>query len=271
MRHHSLIFGLVVVAFGFGESLIAQESGMRLRNLRPSEVVAILSQPIDVREFREPRPLPEFFEWIRQSLAKRGLSLPIWADEAAFKEDSADAPSVGELSAVCKRCGPYPSLAQALDDVLDGLPGHQATFIVRPGGIEVTTRDRAYPIYRLQCRVSGSFRNRPLGLVLNDLFEMSGVGINVDPRVAHRMGTLTFASFGDPVPLRDALTVVLTPAGLSYVTIGGTLYVTAPEHSLRIFLEHERRRLLQLDPRSSSLGRLLPLADDVISELLRSA
>lgn len=206
------------------------------KNFTASDIVQSLGELIDAREFREPMPLKQALDRIDEILAGRGKRLPFRIDESAFQEEAAEADPMADekVSWIC----PFfqPSVGQMLVQMLDQTRRF-ATIIVRPGWLEVTTRERALPVFRLSASVLLQVRNRPAGLILDDLFLQTGVGVTVDPGVASRLRTPVSVNFVDPIRLEDALSVVLNASNLRYVTIGRAIYVTTPERAQQIWYD----------------------------------
>lgn len=227
------------------------------RNLRPSEILVLLREPVDGRLFAEPAPLGEMLRRLQLSLAVRGRFLPIRIDDASFKAESPEAPDIRETK-VAVDCGPRPTAQQALVAMLQRT---DATFVVAPGYLEITTYDSARG--RIISPVVLHARSRPLGEVLDDLFEQTGVGISIDPRVAPRLREPVSVTFARPTPLSTALSVVLNNGKLRYIRLGDTVFVTTPATAFRIELEEFAPRPAYWDLMTPYTGGTPPTLADL--------
>lgn len=229
------------------------------RNLKPSEILVLLDDTVNGDLFTERRKLPDALAMINLHLARRGVQLPFWVNIRAFKEENPEAPELAEIEVKARDLGPRPKVWRVLRDLLEDFPSRNAAFVVRPGYIEITTNERA--MFAYQEPVMLHVRNRPLGLVLEDLFEQTGVSIAVDPHVSRKLREPVSATITQPMPLHDALSVVLKQQRLGYCTMGRIskiVYVTTPENAVRTLWQRHQMDLAHpdlLDPHTNFLGR----------------
>lgn len=217
-------------------------------NLKPSELLAILNETIDRDEIAEPMEFGKAIERINAILSRRGKSLPVRINMDAFKEELAEAPDLHSIQVTCLEQPARPTVRQLLHFYMAQFPERSASFVVGPGFVEITTKDRAMPFIRLSTPVTLQVRSRPLFLVLDDLFEQTGVSIVVDSRFAQRTRMPVSAMFADPVSLRDALYLLLNMTDLHMVTVGNSVYVTSPQNAYRVYWERMTKSYLMLDP-----------------------
>lgn len=247
--------------------LIVQGSAVAqapVRNLRPSEIMMLLDETVDGELFQKPRTFSDSLAMINLHLSRRGAQLPFWVDVRAFKEESPEMPELAEMEVLSRDRGPRPKVWRVLQDLLDSLPTRNGAFVVKPGYVEITTNERARFSYAEPVMLQ--VRNQPLGMVLNDLFEQSGVGIVVDPKVARKLREPVSVTISQPMPLNEVLSVVLNMQKLRYCAMGRinkVYYVTTPENALRTWREQEILGQFSLDTFSAVIGRNLktPVVD----------
>lgn len=146
---------------------------------------------------------------------------------AAFKEENPDVPDPGESPVKFPAKGL--TRAKTLRLMLDQLPTANATYLVRPGYLEITTIDTARPNRQF---VQANFFNRPLEDVLSDLSEQTGVSIVVDPRVGSKAKTPVSGRFSAETNLAQAVRLLADMADLKAVQVDNTLYVTSRSNSI---------------------------------------
>jgi hypothetical protein len=146
---------------------------------------------------------------------------------AAFKEENPDVPDPAESPVKFPAKGL--TRAKTLRLILDQLPTANATYLVRPGYLEITTIDTARPNRQF---VQANFFNRPLEDVLNDLSEQTGVSIVVDPRVGGKAKAPVTGRFSAETNLAQAVRLLADMADLKAVQVDNTLYVTSRSNSI---------------------------------------
>jgi hypothetical protein len=117
--------------------------------------------------------------------------------------------------------------------MLAKVPRQNATYIVFPDRIEITTFKRASVEGRLQQPVAAKFDNRKLKLseALRELSEMTGTSIVIDARIGDKEDRQVTATFRNDVTLAGALRVLTEQADVKYVVLKeGILFVTTPAH-----------------------------------------
>lgn len=255
MIHRIVPWALLVVAIVHSPAVAQGPS----RNLKPSEILLLLDDTVDGELFLKPRKLPDALAMINLHLARRGVQLPFWVNVHAFKEETPEMPELAEMEVLSRDRGPRPKVWRVLQDLLDSLPTRNGAFLVRPGHVEITTSERAAQSWGEPVMLQ--VRNKPLGAVLNDLFEQTGVGIAVDPKISRKLREPVTVTISQPMPLNEALSVVVTQQKLGYCSVGRVskiLYVTTPQNAIRTIWEREffdRQHPDLLDPHAPVLGR----------------
>ena len=214
-------------------------------NLKASEILAILDEAIDRDEIAEPIEFGKALERIN--------TLPFRIDMSALREII---PEIEDARSTVFKFPEQPARLQIrhiLNSFVDQYPEKSAGWVVGPGYVEITSSDRALAWSRLSSRVTLNVRGRPLFLVLEDLFEQTGVSITLDPRFAQRARAPVSATFSDPVTLRDALYLLTNMADLQMVSVGNSVFVTSPQNAFRIFWQRRLIREISADPLAPQL------------------
>src|SRR5262249_9215543 len=104
------------------------------------------------------------------------------------------------------------------------VPSHQATYLVRPTHIEITTVVRAHPSRRTVC---ATFVKRPLGEALQELSDLTGISVVVDARVEDKLKLPVTATLKEKTNLMAAVRFLADMADLKVVAVENALYVTS--------------------------------------------
>ncbi|MCI0457822.1 MAG: hypothetical protein L0Z62_12710 [Gemmataceae bacterium] len=213
------------------------------------ELVALLAEPIDVKVFQAPMNLKEAIDLLSRKAASKGKDLAFVIDRNGFRDENPEAPDIHDAQV---KFPPFPSrmsVGDALRGILRKVPTNNATFVVRPGFVEITTHDRANSRKGLQEKVMVSFYRRPLVEALEELSDRTGVSIVTDMRVRDRLQTGVTATFGNNVTLEAALRILTDMADLKLVLFEECGYVTsaanahALERERHLREEYEWRRM----------------------------
>lgn len=234
-----------------GKAVEARRGTTRERLMQLRTLHKVLEETLDTKAFQGPMILKEILGVLQDNLDKRYKDddvLPILVDEQAFKEENPDVPSVLESQV---RFPPFPrrmTVATALRVALAQVPTNNATFLVRAGYLEVTTRKQASPKQLLQRRVMALFDGSPLGEALDYLSALTGLSVTVDSRVGDKLKTPVTAAFTNDITLEAALRMLTNMSDLKMVLVGDAVYITSPANAQA--LEKEQR------PREPEAGKV---------------
>ncbi len=173
-----------------GQEPISQPTRPIKKNLKPSELAEVLAEPVAVADLsQDEMSLEDFLGQLTAYYRKsKGREVLFRINDGAFKEENPDQPIPGETTLKISSVPGMRTGAQLLRLALSRIPTNNAAYQIRPGHIEVTTylmtRSRAL----LSEPVLPRFRNRPLHLALEDLFEQTGVPVVLDGRVGNLRG-----------------------------------------------------------------------------------
>ena len=222
-----------------------------VKDLTPSELLLTLQHRIENETPGATMTFRAAVEQLQRALARKDKQLPIAIDQHAFREYAPDAPDIWEVEVKWPGVPQNPKVQEVLTNLIDQGPTRGATYSVRPGWIEITTRD-AMTWNLMDTPVTVRFRERPLFLALEDLFEQTGIAINIDPRCAARMRVPISANFIN-VTLQDAIFVLIQTVDLRAVTLGRAVLITTPQNAYQIWWEQQLKSWLTFDPRAGTL------------------
>ena len=217
-----------------------------------SVLLGILDHRFDAKPLRDAgnMPLREALSILHDMVKDTGKELPILVDTEAFKAENPDAfTDAAVLYDTKVQFPPVPremSVAGALSLMLSKIETRNATYVVMPDHILVTTYFRISPESKLSEKVRGFFEARPLISVLRELSETAGVTIVIDNRAAERAKTAVSATFLNDLDLAGALRVVTEMADLKVLALDGVVFVTTPAHAEALRKEHYQK-LMELE------------------------
>jgi hypothetical protein len=147
--------------------------------------------------------------------------------QAVFKDEDPDAVDLHETQV--RWPGKGLSRAKTLRLLLDQFPSNNATYLVRPGYVEIVTIDSARPNRQF---IQASFQQRPLDEALHELSEQSGLSIVVDPRVGDRARMPVTVRFPADTNLAQAVRLLADMADLKALMVDATMYVTSRSNAI---------------------------------------
>ena len=204
---------------------------------RTDALVRLLDQEIPTKDL--PRSFWDLLDYLTARTGEAGQELPFFVDVRHFSKE-VQAVLDGQLPPPRFKLHPLPprmSVRAILHFAVNQFDGGQATFLIRQGRVELTTREAAALPNLLKQTFAASFDRHPLEFVLDDLSEITGVSVVIDGRAKDRLRTPVTARFRNDVPLLEALHMVTESAGLKLVVLPASpgparaLFVTTPEHA----------------------------------------
>jgi hypothetical protein len=202
----------------------------RPKKLSNAELVNKLQERITiVRDFDANTPLKDVLEYLADH-----FYITIVIDSQALEDEAMDELETRPVG--LRKPSDY-RMADALRMVLSQA---RATYLIRNGVVEVTSRLAAAPDQLLRQTVLATFDKTPLSKALQELAESSGVSVMVDPRA--QTSTPVTATLKNDVSLETAVCLLADMAGLKAVRVGGALYVTTKENAAALQAEEENMR-----------------------------
>jgi hypothetical protein len=178
-------------------------------------IMALLQTEIDMKDFQAPNlTLKDFLGLLLEKAQGLGKELPILLDQDAFRAEDPNSPDIYDTPV---RVPPFPrrmTLATALRLALRKVPSGNATYLILPTHIHITTASQATPEKQL---VQAMFVNQPLEKVLEELSSLSGIGVILDARVGDKAKTMVTARFPNATTLTTAVRLVADMADLKVV------------------------------------------------------
>jgi hypothetical protein len=190
------------------------------RPLTSAEIQKQLALRMDIKDeaLTAPHSLGEVLQYLNGA---HGWP-PVLLDRTAFKMETPDISDVRETPVqlpVLKGV----SRARVLRMLLDAIPSDNATYLIRGGHIEITTRSAATAARQA---VHANFVNRPLEEALQELAEQTGLSVVLDSRAAEHGRTPVTAHFRTETSLLTAVRLLADMADLRVVSADNVLYVT---------------------------------------------
>jgi hypothetical protein len=207
---------------------------------RPHEIIALLRTKTDLTGLPETPTLKHVLDLLTDRLtARAGKEVRTALDMNAFKAETPEMTSECLLELEVR----FPERRQSLElgavlrRALKQIPTNNATFLIRLGQVEVTTVEAAHPAQLLQQTVAATFNRRPLEEVLEELSDLTGASIVLDPRLADRQRARVTATFRNDTSLAAVLRMVGDMTDVRFVIVEGGLYATTPARASRLMWE----------------------------------
>lgn len=224
---------------------------------RASRVEALakkLKQTVTAQEIEANTTLKEALEYFSQA-----FDLTILLDTGTFREE--DGVEIEATPVRLPKLTHVP-LEHALNMLLAQIPGG-ATFLIRPGCVEITTLAEAAPQKLLQNPVHATFQDEPLVDALRKLSDQTNVTIVVDDRVARHAKTPVTARLRRPISVQKAVGLLAGLVDLAAVRLGDDLYVTTRANAASLEAEEDRRlKSLPVIRNAAATSKAKPEAKD---------
>jgi hypothetical protein len=235
MKRFPLSLRLEALAFAVGLAAAAVGRADPPSPTSSQHVIALLQEDIDLKDLADNKlKLKDMLEVISTHLKERnkGKEVLILVDVNAFKRENPDVAIDGllgeevEIPAFPKKM----TVARLLRLALDKLPSCNATYVVRRGGLEVTTCSQASPVGQpsrklpiggLEQTVVAAFSGVPLKQAVEELADQVGVSVVLDPRAAEKLKMPVTATFRNDTTLGAALDMLADMCELKLVVLEG--------------------------------------------------
>ena len=241
-----------------------------IRREQNAMIVSLLEGPVKTNKLQDVT-LKDALEYYSDILRGRALDLraaldkdplfldgviPIIVNKSAFLADAdLDTPDPYTEKVTLPVIPEKMSLHLALDLTLSQIGKSPSTFLVRKGHLEIVPRKYATAGHLLtNSTVLLSFKAERLPEVLHDLGDETGLAIHLDPNVGKKAKMPISATFRN-ASLEDALVTVTEMAGLKFVIMERSIYVTTPSRAEAIRREAEERAKARkvIEPRAKAL------------------
>lgn len=219
------------------------------------DIIDRLKTEIATKGFEKKMTLDEALDTIREALAAKKKGVSFLVDVEAFRAE-APPPKVsigGIMGPDLTKLKPPPSVlmtkielqplpeklsaATLLRLVLAEIPNYKATYLIRKGGVVITTAKAASIKGVLEEKVSGNFYQTPFYEVLYSLSDQTGATIVMDrehvlnPKAWYNPIT---ATFGHSASLESALNLICESVGAKAAVVGDGILITTVENAERL-------------------------------------
>jgi hypothetical protein len=228
---------LTLTAFAGENTTSCIEPARKTRAPGVRELSALLQQTMDTEGFQGPMSLKEAVSLLQEKLKLRGHELPIHVDVGAFQADNPEAASIYDTQVAFPAAPRQMKVVQVLHFMLSRVEPANAACLIRPGYLEVTTWERAEVGYLLGQAVHVSFERRPLALALEELYQLTGVAVVLDPRALRQAQIPISGNFTNSPSLGSVLLLLSEMAGLKMLVGDNMIYMTTPAHARQLLRE----------------------------------
>ena len=220
---------------GKASSKIVRESKAYLET---QQIVRLLGQTgiTTPKEFKDRISFSDALEFLDKTTGGR---LAIVVDRDGLVSPDADAIIDDTIPIRLKSLPARASVQMLLDRIVAQIPN--ATYIIRQGRIEIVNVDHTTAAHLIRRPVIAVFERAPLHDVLTDLADLTGLSINLDANVGDKAQTPISVVFRNNVSLEDALVNVTEMAGVRFVVLQNSVYVTTPAAARELEKERERK------------------------------
>jgi RNA polymerase sigma factor (sigma-70 family) len=214
--------------------------------LRTKDLIDRLSSSIDFGGFDDPKmTLQDALEFLEKSyeltfdVSEPAFRAAGYTDKSVMQEPIATQP-IPRMRGI--------SLATLLNKILSRITtpvGLEATYLLRPGHLLITTRSYAQmEAFREHSRdvplVNVVWDKRPLGEALVELAVSQGLNLLIDPRADEKAKTPVSATLLN-VPADTAIRVLADMADLQPAFLDNVIYLTSKENAKRLEQETKKR------------------------------
>jgi hypothetical protein len=200
------------------------------------EIRRLLSQPTDkLKGGIDPgTPLNDALDFIRRT---HGITIRI--DNVAFKQEGQENVEESQVQLPPSR---GIRLGTILQSLLSRLEPVSATYLVQGNHVTIVPFSHGFDPQHLGGRqlLNVEFYERPLDKALQDLADLSGITVLLDPKVGKKAQTPVVATLQN-VPLRTAVRLLADMADLKAVTVDNVLYVTTRANAEALEKEETER------------------------------
>lgn len=201
-------------------------------------VLSRLQTEIDATPFHQPAKFKEFLTLLGEM---RDVDFDVNLD--AFAEAfGADVPNPLEQEVVFSSPRKRATALEILNHSVRQLskPGNPTMFVIRGGRVDIIPGTHGSKEHMLNQTFRADVKDQRLDAALEELTDLTGVSIVLDPRARQKAQTTVTARFNGDVALQDAVRMLSDMAELKIVYLVTGIYVTTPEHA--VVMEKDLRK-----------------------------
>jgi hypothetical protein len=242
-------FLVILVLFALFHGVAPEAAAQGQKATENNAIIRLLDEMVDMKDFQQPMSMKEALGLLMEKFEVKGKALPILVDGASFRRENHTLIYDEQV-----QFAPYPrqlAMGQLLQLMLSRVAKRDATFLVRNGAVEITTKKEACPEALLKRKVIARFSNTPFDEAMEELSAVTGASIVLDVRLGDKLKAPVSASLKNDVSLGAALRMLSDMVDLKVVFLPGGIYVTHPFNADN--MQRELREQEKSMPKKESL------------------
>ena len=193
-------------------------------------ILAQLRLEVDTQPFKERMKFKDFLKIVSEQLQAGDKEVTINIDPESFIILRPDSPDPHEEEVGIKTNRKRATVLELLNLAVKQL-GASAAIVVRAGRVDIVPLTYTSKEYMFNQTFRADFKDQRLDVALEELSDLTGVSIVLDPRAKEKVKTAVTARFNDDVAMQDALRMLTEMAELKIVYLVTGMYITTPEHA----------------------------------------
>ena len=228
--------------------------------LTSREVVSRLQLEVETAPYRERLKFKEFLADISAHLQTNDRAVTINVDMDAFIQDAPDAPNPFEMEVVINSNRQRATAFDLLNQAVKQIAKSPAALVIRAGRVDIVPASFTSKDHMYNQTVRAEFKEQRLDAALDELTDLTGVSLVLDPRARQKAQLTVTARFNGDVALQDAVRMLTEMADLKVVYLVTGLYITTPEHAGRM-----QKELKQIyEPAPAAVNPFAPMPDPMM-------
>jgi hypothetical protein len=230
MRVHLSLLVIASLLLGAAFVNAQPEKGKAPAKVTSRTILAHLETPLkEAGPFTEMLKVSELLNLVHDVMKGMNAPVTVIVDDEAYREMAPDF-DIFATELRLKQLPANPTMMHILRQAVKALPVKSA-LVIRAGKVEIVPVERTAKEYLLNQTFHAEFTERRLDQALEELSDLTGVSIVLDPRAKQKIQTPVSARFHDDVALQDAVRLLTDMAELKVVYLVTGLYITTPEHA----------------------------------------
>jgi hypothetical protein len=193
-------------------------------------ILARLRLEIETQPFKERIKFKVLLDSISEQLQAGDKEVTINVDVEAFQNNSPESASPMDEVVIVNSNRKRATVIDLLSLVVKQL-GKPGAIVVRAGRVDIVPLAYTSKEYMFNQTFRADFKEQRLDVALEELSDLTGVSIVLDPRAKEKMKTAVTARFNDDVAMQDAMRMLTEMAELKIVYLVTGMYITTPEHA----------------------------------------
>jgi hypothetical protein len=201
---------------------------------------------LDAKSFQHPMFARDALLLIYEIYRHKGMEMPVLIHVNEFSAQGTDRPPADEAQIALP---PFPRTMTAIGVLrsvmaqISKIQGVPVEMLLRDGAVHIVPKNKASLLAE---PILGRFENRPMGEIVQELTDMVGLSVILDPRTEEKIKTRISVTFRDDFTVESALRTVVDMVGLKMVDMQPGLYITTPANATALEKElHDLRNAKQ--------------------------